>query len=100
MRSIIAIHYTILHYTALYCTTLHCKELHCTVLHYTAVYGTTLPYHSTVSVLGQDEGYTVKYSHTSEGVPEGEAQGNSQRRRAIIDGVSQVKALYGQYHNP
>ena len=30
-----------------------------------------------VSVLGQDEGYTVKYNPLPEGVPEGEAQGNS-----------------------
>ena len=31
----------------------------------------------TVSVLGQDEGYTVKHNPLPEGVPEGEAQGNS-----------------------
>ena len=31
----------------------------------------------TVSVLGRDEGYTVKYNPLPEGVPEGEAQGNS-----------------------
>ena len=31
---------------------------------------------------GRDEGYTVKYSPSPEGVPEGEARGNSQRRRA------------------
>ena len=31
----------------------------------------------TVSVLGREEGYTVKYTPTPEGVPEGEAQGNS-----------------------
>ena len=31
----------------------------------------------TVSVLGQDEGYTVKYTPPPEGVPEGEARGNS-----------------------
>ena len=31
----------------------------------------------TVSVLGQDVGYTVKYNPLSEEVPEGEAQGNS-----------------------
>ena len=30
-----------------------------------------------VSVLGQDEGYTVKYNPLTEGVPEGKAQGNS-----------------------
>ena len=34
-----------------------------------------LPY--TVSVLGQEEGYTVKYTPLREGVPEGKAQGNS-----------------------
>ena len=31
----------------------------------------------TVSVLGPDKGYTVKYNPLPEGVPEGEAQGNS-----------------------
>ena len=31
----------------------------------------------TVSVLGRDEGYTVKYDPSPEGVPEGEARGNS-----------------------
>ena len=30
-----------------------------------------------VSVLERDEGYTVKYNPLPEGVPEGEAQGNS-----------------------
>ena len=30
-----------------------------------------------VSVLGQEEGYTVKYTPPLEGVPEGEARGNS-----------------------
>ena len=30
-----------------------------------------------VSVLGQEEGYTVKYTPPPEGVPEGEARGNS-----------------------
>ena len=31
----------------------------------------------TVSVLGRDKGYTVKYNPLLEGVPEGEARGNS-----------------------
>ena len=31
----------------------------------------------TVSVLGQDEGYTVKYTPLPEVVPEGETRGNS-----------------------
>ena len=31
----------------------------------------------TVSVLGRDKGYTVKYNPLPEGVPEGEARGNS-----------------------
>ena len=31
----------------------------------------------TVSVLGRDEGYTVKYNPLPEGVSEGEARGNS-----------------------
>ena len=33
--------------------------------------------YNNVSVLGRDEGYTVKYNPLPEGVPEGEAQGNS-----------------------
>ena len=40
-------------------------SLHCTELQYT------------VSVLGRDEGYTVKYNPLPEGVPEGKAGGNS-----------------------
>ena len=40
---------------------------------------------NTVSVLGQDEGYTVKYCPLPEGDPEGKAQGNSQKRRAMFD---------------
>ena len=32
---------------------------------------------STVTVLGRDEGYMVKYNPLPEGVPEGEAPGNS-----------------------
>ena len=31
----------------------------------------------TVSVLGRDKGYTVKYNPLPEGVPEGKARGNS-----------------------
>ena len=34
-------------------------------------------YMCSVSVLGRDEGYTVKYTLSPEGVPEGEAQGYS-----------------------
>ena len=45
-----------------------------------------------VSVLGQEEGYAVKYTPLPEGVPEGEAQGNSWRRRGIFDGISWVKS--------
>ena len=37
-----------------------------------------------VSVLGREEGYTVKYTPLPEGVPEGEAQGNSWRQRGYI----------------
>ena len=33
--------------------------------------------HHIVSVLGQDKGYTVKYKSLPEGVPKGEARGNS-----------------------
>ena len=58
----------------LYCTenktvqrTVHCFvhwTVHCTI-------------HSTVSILGREEGYTVKYTPLPEGVPKGEARGNS-----------------------
>ena len=34
---------------------------------------------------GRDKGYTVKYSPPPEGVPEGEAKGNSQRRMALFN---------------
>ena len=46
--------------------------------------------HYTVSVLGRDKGYIVKYSPPLEGVPEGEARGNSQMRTALFDLISQV----------
>ena len=45
-----------------------------------------------VSVLGQEEGYTVKYNPPPEGVPEGEAWGNSWRRRGIFDSISPVES--------
>ena len=32
-----------------------------------------------VSILGRDEGYTVKYNPLLKGVPEGEARGNSSK---------------------
>ena len=55
----------------------------------------------TVSVLGRDQGYTVKYSPLSEGVPEGKSRRksrrNSQRQRAIFDRTSRVESQYGQY---
>ena len=38
----------------------------------------------TVSVLGQEEGYTVKYNPLPEGVPKGEAQGNSWKQRVYL----------------
>ena len=34
-------------------------------------------YNIIVSVIGQEEGYTVKYTPPPEGSPEGKAQGNS-----------------------
>ena len=40
-----------------------------------SVLGLDLGY--TVSVLRREEGYTVKYTPPPEGVPEGEARGNS-----------------------
>ena len=45
-----------------------------------------------LSVLGREEGYTVKYSPLAEGVPEGEARGNSRGRRAIVDRISRVES--------
>ena len=47
---------------------------------------------STVSVLGRDKGYTIKYTPLPEGVPEGKSQGNSFRRRGIFDRISWVKS--------
>ena len=45
-----------------------------------------------VYLLGQDEGYTVKYNPLPEGVREGEARGNSRRQRVIFDRTSRVKS--------
>ena len=50
-----------------------------------------------VSVLGREEGYTIKYTPPSEGVPEGEVRGNSLRQRGIFDRISRVESLYGHY---
>ena len=47
---------------------------------------------NTVSILGRDEGYTVKYTSSPEVIPEGKAQGNSGRRRGIFDRISQVES--------
>ena len=47
---------------------------------------------NTVSVLGREEGYTVKYTPPPEGVPEGKARGNSGRRRGIFDRISRVES--------
>ena len=46
---------------------------------------------SFVSVLGQEEGYTVKYTPPPEGGPEGKARGNSLRQRGIFDRIYQVE---------
>ena len=46
----------------------------------------------TVSILGRDKGYKVKYNSLSEGVPKGEARGNSWRQRVIFDRISQVES--------
>ena len=50
-----------------------------------------------IFVVGQDEGYTVKYSPLLEGVPKGKARGNSRRQRAIFDSIFQVESKYEQY---
>ena len=52
----------------------------------------TLPKVHIVSVLGRDEGYTVKYNPLSEGVSDVEAQGNSRRQRVIFDRLSRVES--------
>ena len=65
----------LMHSTSLYCTEFYCTPLFCTALYCTALYCTLL--YCTVSVFGRDKGYTVKYKYLPEGVPEGEAQGNS-----------------------
>ena len=46
--------------------------------------------HYTVSVLGRDKGYTVKYSPPPEGVPEGKARGNSRMWMSLFDLISRV----------
>ena len=45
-----------------------------------------------VSVLGLNSEYTVKYRPPPEGVPEGKAQGNSGRLRAIFVRISRVES--------
>ena len=50
-----------------------------------------------VYVLGQDDGYTVKYTPLHEGIPECEAWGNSWRERGILDNLSQDESLFRQY---
>ena len=45
-----------------------------------------------VSVLGRDEGYTIKYNPLPEGVPEGKARRNSGRQRVIFDRISRVES--------
>ena len=47
-----------------------------------------------VSVLGQDEGYTVKYNPLPEGVPEGKARGNCQRQKVIFDILNHLTMDY------
>ena len=42
----------------------------------------------TVSVLGRDKGYMVKYNPLPEEVPEGKALGNSGRQRVIFECIS------------
>ena len=44
-----------------------------------------------VSVLGREEGYMVKYTPLPEGVPDGRAQANARRQRGIFDSISRVK---------
>ena len=53
--------------------------------------------HCTVSVLGGEEGCTVKSTHLPAGVPEGEARGNSLRQRGIFDRISRFESQYGQH---
>ena len=48
-------------------------------------------FHYTVSVLVSDKECTVKYSPSSVGVSKDKARGNSQRQRAILKRISQVK---------
>ena len=53
------------------------KNLKCSPVHKLIDKIYTLIKQHIVSVLGRDEGYTVKYNPLPEGVPEGEARGNS-----------------------
>ena len=49
--------------------------MYCNTIQYNTIKYNTIQY--IVSVLGRDKGYTVKYNPLLEGVPEGEARGNS-----------------------
>ena len=76
---------TVLYCTVLYCTVLYCTVLYCTVLYCTVLYCTVLYCiritqleiewsGNIVSVLGREEGYTVKYTAwraRTKGTPEG-----------------------------
>ena len=64
-------------------------------MQYNHLFIATLQY--TLSVLGRDKGYTIKYNPLPEGVPEGEARGNSWRQRVIFDRLSQVEFKYRHF---
>ena len=45
-----------------------------------------------VSVLGRDEGYTVKYNPLPEEVPDGKAGGNTWRQKIIFDRIFRIES--------
>ena len=47
---------------------------------------------STVSILGRDKGYMVKYTPSPEGVSEGKERENYCRRKGIFDRISRVES--------
>ena len=59
------LYFPILYFTVLYFTVLYFRVLYFTVLYLTVMNSTVVCY--TVSVLGQEEGYTVKYSQSPRG---------------------------------
>ena len=61
---------------------------------HTLVYTQNCTLHYTVSILGRDNRYMVRYSHPPEEIPESKAKGNSRMRTNLFDLISRVVSQY------